>query len=353
MKRMICAALGLMLAATPVALAESGGEALILTATVEGLTPVALKAPASGELAAFDVREGDVLEAGQAVFSVEPIRVYADLDGTVADVYVKAGDIADAAVSRYGAALYLEHAERYQAQATTRTGYNTVENRDLRVGMKVYLRSANEKHFADGVITAVDEPAFTVQVLGGDLVYNQDVKIYREPDYNSKSLLARTKLSVVAPYAVTASGTVTEVAVAPGDAVKAGDYLFSYVPDTLEPERRGAQDATAVKTPEKLIVTAVHVQQGASVQKGQALLTAIPAGRYQLKAQVEEGDAHLIQAGDEMTVRFEELDMPAVEARVTAVSPLGTAEDVSRYAVYLAFDAPEGVWPGMHATLER
>ena len=157
----------------------------------------------------------------------------------------------------------------------------------------------------------------------------------------------------MAPYAVTASGTVTEVAVAPGDAVKAGDYLFSYVPDTLEPERRGAQDATAVKTPEKLIVTAVHVQQGASVQKGQALLTAIPAGRYQLKAQVEEGDAHLIQAGDEMTVRFEELDMPAVEARVTAVSPLGTAEDVSRYAVYLAFDAPEGVWPGMHATLER
>lgn len=242
MKRMICAALGLMLAATPVALAESGGEALILTATVEGLTPVALKAPASGELAAFDVREGDVLEAGQAVFSVEPIRVYADLDGTVADVYVKAGDIADAAVSRYGAALYLEHAERYQAQATTRTGYNTVENRDLRVGMKVYLRSANEKHFADGVITAVDEPAFTVQVLGGDLVYNQDVKIYREPDYNSKSLLARTKLSVVAPYAVTASGTVTEVAGSAGRRCEGGGLpvqLCARYPGARTPGRAG------------------------------------------------------------------------------------------------------------------
>ena len=216
MKRIICAALGLMLAAAPVALAESGGEALILTATVEGLTPVVLKAPASGELAVFDVREGDVLEAGQTVFAVEPIRVYADLDGTVADVYVKAGDIADAAVSRYGAALYLEYAERYQAQATTRTGYNTAENRDLRVGARVYLRSANEKHFADGVITAIDGVAFTVQVLGGDLVYTQDVKIYREADYNSKSLLARTKLSSIAPYAVSASGTVTDVAVAPG-----------------------------------------------------------------------------------------------------------------------------------------
>lgn len=353
MKRIICAALGLMLAAAPAALAETGGEALILTAAVEGLTPIALKAPASGELAAFDVREGDVLEAGQTVFAVEPIRVYADLDGTVADVYVKAGDIADAAVSRYGAALYLERAECYQAQATTRSGYNTAENRDLRVGMRVYLRSANEKHFADGVITAVDGIAFTVQVMGGDLVFTQDVKIYREPDYNNKALLARTTLSSVAPYAVSASGTVTEVAVKPGDAVKAGDYLFSYVPDALEPDRRGAQDPTAVKAPESLIVTAVSVQQGASVQKGQPLLTAIPAGSYRLKAQVEEGDAHLVKAGDVMTVRFEELELPAVEATVISVSPLGTAEDVSRYAVYLAFDAPEGVWPGMHATLER
>ena len=68
---------------------------------------------------------------------------------------------------------------------------------------------------------------------------------------------------------------------------------------------------------------------------------------------MEEGDAHLLKAGDVMSVRFEELDLPAVQAEVTAISPLGTAEDVSRYTVYLAFDAPEGVWPGMHATLER
>lgn len=45
------------------------------------------------------------------------------------------------------------------------------------------------------MITAAGGGSFTVQVLGGDLVYTQDVKIYREPDYDSKTLLARASLS--------------------------------------------------------------------------------------------------------------------------------------------------------------
>lgn len=352
MKKATCMALTLLLALAGVPALAMTSEALILTATVEGMDPVALSAPASGVLAPFGVRAGDVLAQGEMVFTVQPKRVYAAIDGTVADVYVQAGSCADAATDRYGAALRLEYADRYQIEASVQTGYNTVDNRDLRVGMPVYLRSANEKHFADGRITAVNGSQFTVQVLGGDLVFNQDVKVYREPDYDNKTLLARAKLSIVQPYAVAISGTVTEVAVRSGDAVRAGDYLFSYVPDTLEPDRLASGDPTSVKAPQDLIVTEVSAQPGASVQKDQVLLTAIPAGAYRLKALAEEGDVGRIHVGDVMSVRFEELDLPASEAVVTAVGALGDGGDVSRYTVWLDFEAPQGVLPGMHATVE-
>ena len=165
-------------------------------------------------------------------------------------------------------------------------------------------------------------------MLGGDLVFTEDVKIYRDPEYDNKTLLARANLSSVPPYDVTASGTVTDLSVRPGDAVKAGDYLFSYVPDALDP----LLSTLCVQAPQALIVTEVSVQPGASVQKDQALLTAVPFGAYRL---------------------FEELDLPAVEAVVTAVGALGDGSDVSRYDIWLDFDAPQGVLPGMHATLSR
>ncbi len=350
---LLTAALCAGLVCLPIAAFSESDDALILSAVVRAGDATALKAPASGELAAFSVRAGDAVSSGEALFRVEPQRVYADLDGAVAAVYVAPGGIADAAVARYGAVLKLEYADRYEIAANTRTGYNSPENRDLRAGMPVYLRSANEKHFADGVILDVSGAAFTVQVIGGDLVYTQDVKVYREADYGNKALLARAALSSVPPYAVTASGTVTDVAVRAGDSVKAGDYLFSYVPDALDPERRGRADATAVIAGEDLIVSEVSVQQGASVQKGQTLALVYPAGRYELVAQAEEGDVGRIHAGDTMTVRFEELDLPPAEATVTSVSPLGAEAEVSKYTVYLDFEAPEGVWPGMHATVER
>ncbi len=341
------------LVSLPIAAFSEAVDGMVFPATVQAKREVAVKAPASGELENFTVRAGDAVNAGDTLFTVEPKRVFADIDGVVADVYVKPGAIADAAVARYGAALRIEHADRYEIQANVRTGYNTVENRDLYVGTPVYLRSANEKHFADGVITAAGGGSFTVQVLGGDLVYTQDVKIYREPDYDSKTLLARASLSTVAPYEVSASGTVTEVAVQRGDKVQAGDFLFAYVPDALEPELRGTASPTAAKADSGLIISAVNVQQGASVQKGQALATAYIAGEYQLVAQAEEGEAGAIHPGDVMTVRFEELDVPVMEATVTAVSPLGTDGEISKYTVYLDFEAPEGVWIGMHAMVEK
>lgn len=352
MKRMISLVLVLLLFLTP-AMAQE--DSLILTATVETVQTVALCAPASGELAPFTVRAGDEVAMGDTLFTVRPVKVYAPIDGTVSAVFAKAGDIAGGVTARFGAVMYIDYAERYQLQANTRTGFDHEDNRDLRIGQQVYLRSVNEKHTADGVITSVDASgSFAVQIIGGDLVFNQDVKIYRTPDYEHDMLLARAGISTVAPYAASASGTITDVAVSGGDTVKAGDYLFSYVPDELDPQRRGAKDATAAKAEGDWIVTGVNVQPGASVQKGQCLLTAVRVGDYELAAQAEEDVVGRIAVGDTFTVCFEEADVAPVQAVVSSISPLGTTgSDISAYTVRLSFDVPDGVWPGMHATVER
>ena len=75
MKKMVALMLAALLALAGVpALAESS-ETLILTATVEGLDPIVLSAPASGLLAPFSVRAGQLLSPGETVFTVEPQRV--------------------------------------------------------------------------------------------------------------------------------------------------------------------------------------------------------------------------------------------------------------------------------------
>lgn len=353
MKRVLILLTAMLLAITPAMAQENS---MILTAVVEPVQTVALNAPASGELAPFTVRTGDAVSAGETLFTVEPVKVYAPIDGTVSAVFANEGDVADGVTSRYGAIVYIDYAERWQVQANTRTGANRAENRDVRMGQQVWLRSNNEKNFADGIVTAVDyaSGSITVQVIGGDLVYNHTIKVYRTPDYDYDSLIANGNLSTIASYAVSASGTITEVGVSAGEQVQAGDYLFSYVPDEIDPERRGQKDATEAKASADWLITNVNVQPGASVQKGQTLLTAIRAGDYELVAQAQEDEVSHIAVGDVFTACFEELNLEPVEAMVTSISPLGSVSgDESTYTVRLSFAVPQGVWPGMHATIER
>ena len=88
------------------------------------------------------------------------------------------------------------------------------------------------------------------------------------------------------------------------------------------------------------------------MQKGQALGTLYPAGQYQLEAKVEEGDILSLKVGDTLSAIFEELSLAPITVTLASISPLGTDEDISRYSVYFDFEVPEGVMPGMHATLQ-
>ncbi|MBQ8149942.1 MAG: HlyD family efflux transporter periplasmic adaptor subunit [Clostridia bacterium] len=327
-------------------------DGLMLTATVEPANELAVKAPASGELDPFTLRAGDVLAAGDTLFTLAPQTLYAEADGTVAAVYAAAGDTADGAMNRYGAVMHIDYTDRYQFTGSVSSSRNTVENRDLHVGTPVFFRSADKEESADGVITQVSGVSFTAQVIGGDLDFTERVTVYRDAEYMESGRLSEGRLTAVAPYAVAASGTILTMNVQPGDAIKAGDPLLTFVPDTLAPAMRTPEAATVVTADADWLVLSVTAQQGGSVQKGQPLATVCALGDYQLVAQAEEGDIGRFTEGAVMQVIFEELDLEPLEATVTAVGALGAAGDVSTYPVYLTFDVPAGVLPGMHATVE-
>lgn len=327
-------------------------DGLLFTATVEPAREQAVKAPASGELEAFSLAAGDRLTAGEVFLRILPQTVYAEADGTVAAVYTAPGAAADGAMNRYGALVHIDYTDRYQFTGSVASSRNTVENRDLHVGTPVYFRSGNKKHTAQGVITQVSNGTFTAQVLGGDLDFTERVQVYRDAEYSETMQLSEGRLTALPPYAVAAGGTVLEVLVKPGDTVKAGDPLLTFVPDTLAPDRRSLAAATEIAAEADWVVLGVAVQQGGSVQKGQPVATVCTAGDYRLLIHVEEGDVGRFAPGALMTVTFEELELPPVAATVEQIGALGSGSEVSLYPVYLSFEAPEGVLLGMHATVE-
>lgn len=328
------------------AVAEPSG--LAVSAAVVARRERAIVAPVSGMLADFDLRSGQSVQAGETLFSVQPKKVYAAVDGTVSAVYAQAGDIVSAVTDRYGSLISLDYADRYELSCHLGTGYSSLENSDLRVGTSVYLRSSNKKHFADGLITAVDGKRFTVAIQGGDLVYNQAVLVYRTPDYDDKAKLARASISALQPVAVNASGTVLTVDVQPGDTVRKGDLLLTYVPDELPPELRNAKNICDVTAATELAVKAVSVTQGASVSRDQTL--AIIYEGIRLCANVNEEDLKGVTVGQAVQITFDDWAL-STDGVVAEIDAVGTSEETSQYAVYIDFEPDPALRYGMHATV--
>lgn len=322
----------------------------LLVATVTAGEEIAILAPNSGEVLPFTVKAGDSAAAGDTLFYIKPHEKYAEVDGTVAALHVRGGGSASGAVDRYGAVLQIEHENRYELKVSMATGYNSAENRDLWVGTPVFLRAVNGRAFGLGTIISVAGSSFTVSVESGDLQFNEEVRVYRSEDHNAKALLGRAKPSLVPPHRVTASGTVLFLHVKHGDKVRQGDLLFTYVPDSLSPSQRAA--AGAAKAEEPLVIGSVAVAPGASVQQGQVLARAYRLSSMRLSAQAEEGDIATLLPGTPAVVFFEELGLDPVPALVSGVSALGTGDEVARYDVTFAFEPPEEVRLGMHATVQ-
>lgn len=322
---------------------------LLLVAQVTAVEEAALTAPFSGEIAPFTLRSGDLVKQGEEAFRVLPREAYAEMAGTLAAIHVKPGQSAAAAAQRYGAVMQIMPEDRFELHCSMRTGYNSKENRDLQVGTSVYIRSSDGKQTAQGEIFSVSGMNFSVAVRGGNLLFDEEARVYRTEDYADKSLLGRAKPTVVQPYKVQGGGTVLSVAVEKGAKVQEGDLLYTYAPETLSAEQ--VKNGGQVIAMRDLIINTVQITPGAQVAQGQVLATAYPASSLGLTARAQEGDLAMLTPGTQAAVTFEELGLPPLPATVESVSRLGAGEDTALYQVYLSFEAPDTVLLGMHGTL--
>jgi len=109
--------------------------------TVVSGEAVSVTAPFGGTVSSFALREGDAIDVGDGIAQVETIKVYAPTDGVVTGVFGQPGDSVSDVVSRVGAVLYIEPAEKYSITADIQYAYNDSDHKYVNIGETVYIHS--------------------------------------------------------------------------------------------------------------------------------------------------------------------------------------------------------------------
>lgn len=347
-KRILASALIIFMAAAPVALAEGSEGGLSLTGVVVGSGEVAVKAPASGYLEPFALRQGDVVRRGDTLFSVETRKIYSDYDGRVGGIMAGSGDSADAAASMYGAVMYIEPADSYIINCATSDAYNERENRYINIGETVYIKSrSSAKYTGEGRVVYVSGKQFKVEVTGGNLRFEEPVNVFRDEDHENDSRIGKGDVTRIDPVAVSASGTIVSVHVGEGDLVKKGDLLIEYVPDAIVP----GEGMSQVVAEADYVISQVSATQGAQVSKGQSLAAMYPLGAAQIRVDADERDVYSIEVGDEVEVEPGD-NGETLKGVVASVSRVNTSTtDEAKYAVYIDYQPGEDVMLGSHVAV--
>lgn len=348
MRKMMTALLvALMLPAC--ALAEN---TIRIDGTIEAVKTQTITAPHSGMVGDFSVRAGDTLAAGDALFTLSAEKVYADFDGTVTGIFAEPGDSAASVQARYDALCYMERAELYTAQCSTSGGNNDNENKIIHVGETVYIQStANKDRKGIARITAVNDRNYTIEVLKEkDMRLNEQIKVYREDDYDSEDCIGSGKLKRINPVAVTAEGYVRSVHVTEGQQVQRGDLLFEVVPDALE----GMQGCDGTVTmPRDGVLLSVLAESGTEIAKDQPMATYCEKQDMQLVCPVDEEDLTYITVGMEVQVTLDAYRGQTITGTVLSIAGAGAEEGSSTsFDVTIALESSENVRVGMNATAE-
>lgn len=339
----------LVMACMGAALAEGS---LSLTGTLEASQTVAITAPFDATVLESNIKEGDVLAPGDAMFEMSTTKVYAPCAGTVAGVWAAEGDNLEDVAAVYDALLYIEPASPYIISASTARAYNTTENKYVHVGEPVYLTSTSSKsRTGTGVLTSVDGSSYTVEVLTGNLHINETCYISRDEDSSKeKGRIGSGKTARNNPVAVEAEGSLLKLYVKDGDTVEKGDLLMEVTNGSLKGK---SLSGSTLSAGEAWVVLGVNVSVGDGVTEGQTLATVFPDGSLDAVVQVEEADLGSIQAGDAVTVALDGFsEKKEYAGKVQSISSVanGEANGVA-YDVAVTFANDGLVRQGMSVTV--
>ncbi len=196
----------LALCLSALCLTGAASAEITLSGTVVARETAAVTADVGGAVEEVYVREGEWIEAGDAVASIAVTGVYAPADGTVRGVLAEAGDSAGETV------LYVAPLSRYTVSANISDAYSSAANKYVTIGETVYMRCTRDgSHVAVGRITGVTGSDYTVEVTGGELYMEETVNIYRDDSYTSSSRIGSGTVSRTAEIAVGGTGRIAEL----------------------------------------------------------------------------------------------------------------------------------------------
>lgn len=342
-------AAALALCAVSPALAETTYDGAVVSGE-----SVAVLAPFGGTLSTLSVRQGDVIAFGQQIATVETTKVYAPIDGTVSGLFGQAGDSAEDVATRMGAVLYIAPAGKYQITADIQKAYNSSDNKYVNIGETVYIKSlsTSRNNTATGTITAVNGTSYTVETTDGELLMEETVVIYRSADYASTSRIGRGTVSRTPEVAVGGTGSIVYMHVADGQSITRGQLLYETVAGTLD----GLYAAgNAIVSEMDGIVASVSATVGATVSKGDTLLTVYPREQMQVEMELDEYDLAEIAEGDAVNIAltYDDSGTKAYTGTVAMISRVSDAADGAdaSYKAYVDFSPDASVRLGMTAVV--
>ena len=308
-----------------------------------------------GKLTGMKTEAGDLVKEGEAVAQIATTMNYAPLEGTVSGLYISEGDKAEDVAERYGASLYIEPTNRYIIEATTDKAYNNSENHYIHLGEKVYLRCVSDgSHKGTGIVAALTEKGYTIEVTGGDFYMEEKVDAYRDSEYGKESCVGRGTVDRAKPVAVKGEGSVLKVHVKNGDFVERGELLFETVEGVLDglyaPENE-------VLSPVSGIISAVEKKNGESVTKGETIMTVIPLESLRVEFEVLEADLFTLREGQKvkMELYWETESGKTYSGEILAISHINSEQksetDRKTYKAYASIDADERIRAGMSVIL--
>lgn len=307
-------------------------------------------APFGGEVSAVHMREGEWVEPGDALVTVRTTKVFSPIDGTVSGALYAQGDTVD------GAVLNVAPVSRYTITATVtdQYGQENPASRYIELGETVYMRCQKDRsHVAVGRVIAASGTDYTVEATGGELYLEETVNIYRDGGYTFASLIGTGTVARAASVEVAGSGSLLRLHVTNGDTVERGQLLFETVEGSLDGY---TGNSSTIAADSAGVVSAVALQVGSRLQKGESVALLYPREGFQLAVVVPEDMIGLVKQGD--TLRFyldwDEENPRWYEGAVTSLSYISTmtTESTTTFTAYMDFDADESVRLGMTAVVE-
>lgn len=322
---------------------------LRLDGAIEAGQTLTIPAPYSGMTGDYIVRAGDELAAGETLFTISATEITADCDGVVAALYAHPGDSAAYITGRYGALAYLEQGVVYTGDCTISGAASDSENKIVHPGERVYVRSvSSNSRKGTARVISVSGKGYTLEVETSDeLRVDEQIKVYRESNFDSDSCIGSGKLNRADPVAVSAEGYVLGVYVKEGDSVSRGDLLMTVVPDQIGAATGGDG---AVVMPEDGVLLSVSAQSGAQIAKDAPMATYCPAGSLQLVCSVDENDLGGLRPGMKAAVTLDALPGETIQA--TLVKIARAANERGEFDVTFSLEADESLRVGMSATAE-